>query len=361
MIHWFCSKISLKKGNLPMYQHNQYQLIFKELQLKDRWSRIRKMAEIVHLSDRAKLRLEWMIFYHTASKDNATLTAKHFSISRSKFYFWFNRFDEQNLLSLEDKNSEPTNVKKWNPDPIVLERMINLRKQYPHWSKIKLAIVYQRLYHEKISSWQFQRTIQTFKLYPTKTKLIKDKRKRKKSRLLITKELRHTTANLFSFDTKIVYLFGLKYYILVAIGHNTKLSYCRAYRSHSSTMTVDFLQRLLYLVEGKVEAILSDNGSEFQRHFINACEQLKITRFNSRVRTPKDNPEVERMIKTLTYEWLNDGHCCKNLIEFNQELTEFMIIYNTIRPHQTLNYLTPMEYIEQSCLLSKRSSSSTSD
>lgn len=64
--------------------------------------------------------------------------------------------------------------------------------------------------------------------------------------------------------------------------------------------TVDFL----CLVEGKIKAVLSDNSSEFQKHFIEAYQQLKITRFNSRVKTPKDNPEAVRMIKNLTYEWV---------------------------------------------------------
>src|SRR3990167_9311391 len=76
--------------------------------------------------------------------------------------------------------------------------MIALRKQYIHWSKIKLPYVYFGIYGEKISSWQFQRVIQEFKLYPPKKvrKCVTNGAKRQ----LISWSIRQMAKNLFSLD-----------------------------------------------------------------------------------------------------------------------------------------------------------------
>ena len=106
---------------------------------------------------------------------------------------------------------------------------------------------------------------------------------------------------------------------------------------------------------------MTDNGSEFQKHFDHTCQKLGLKRCFSRPRTPKDNPEVERLIKTLIYEWLNDGHWSPKLSQFNKYITEWLIIYNAVRPHQKLNNLTPLQYAIKTGVLSKRLSSSTND
>lgn len=340
-----------------MYQKH-YLLIPAPLQLLDQFDRWRKRAKLIGLSPDAQTRLEWLIFYFTASKKNASKTSEYFGISRSKFYFWFSRFNELNLKTLEDKLSIPKVTKKWQPDPIVLARMIALRKQYIHWGKVKLSHVYFNRYGERISSWQFQRVIQEFKLYPARKVHKCATNGAKKS--LISWNIRQTAKNLFSLDTKVLHLFGKKYYILFSVAHTGKIAYARSYTTHSSFAVRDFLSRLEYLLGARPEIILTDNGSEFQKHFEVACWQKKIIRYYSRVQTPKDNPEIERMIKTYIEEWLCDGKWSPKLYQMNKYITDFIITYNTIRPHENLAYETPLAYSENHGLLSKRSSSCTS-
>ncbi len=58
------------------------------------------------LSPEAKLRLKWFDWY--ASHDqNASLTCRHFGISRQTFYRWKKRYDPKHLQSLEDRSSVP--------------------------------------------------------------------------------------------------------------------------------------------------------------------------------------------------------------------------------------------------------------
>ena len=83
----------------------------------------------------------------------------------------------------------------------------------------------------------------------------------------------------------------------------------------------------------------TDNGSEFANYFEQASIMLGIQRYFSRVRTPKDNPEVERFNKTLKYEWLYDCNLTTDCDEFNPAVTDWLIEYNFNRPHQALRRL----------------------
>ena len=116
---------------------------------------------------------------------------------------------------------------------------------------------------------------------------------------------------LLQLDTIVIYYGNLKRYILTAVDHSSKFGYARMYKSHSSKAAADFLYRLQYLINQQILNLQTDNGSEFVKYLEQAAITLGIDRYFSRVRTPKDNPEAER---------------------FN-------------RPHQALDYSTPMRYI----------------
>jgi hypothetical protein len=54
------------------------------------------------LSLTAQLKLEWIIFYHTQGKRNATRTATHFGITRKTIHKWLTRYNHQGLIGLEE-------------------------------------------------------------------------------------------------------------------------------------------------------------------------------------------------------------------------------------------------------------------
>src|SRR5216684_2821786 len=76
------------------------------LRFKDEHARWRKVAELLRLSRAARGRLEWIIFWEKNRKD-ASLTARHFGISRKTFYKWLPRFEKQFLRGLEDESRAP--------------------------------------------------------------------------------------------------------------------------------------------------------------------------------------------------------------------------------------------------------------
>ena len=130
--------------------------------------------------------------------------------------------------------------------------------------------------------------------------------------------------------------YGVKRYILTAVEHEKKIAYARCYSNKSSLSAFDFLLRLNLLVDGKISAILSDDGSEFSKYFKKACGRLKIIHIFTRVKTPKDNSINERFNRTIQEEFIEVDEY------FEPLLTDWLIFYNLVRPHQSLKYETPI-------------------
>ncbi len=226
---------------------------------------------------------------------------------------------------------------------------------------MKIKKLYQNTYHETISSWYVQRVIQAFKLYPQLGKKSQKHPKLAYERKRITELTCHkpVTGFLVHLDTIVLHLFGFKRYILTAIDHHAKLGYAWMYTSHASGAARDFLLRLWYLLGRQVENIHTDNGSEFLRHFHEAAAQLSLNRYWSRPRTPKDNPSLERFNRTLKEEFLRQGNFHSDPSVFNPKLTEWLVEYNAVRPHQALGYETPLAFAQASLGLHTMWSSST--
>ncbi len=64
-------------------------------------------------------------------------------------------------------------------------------------------------------------------------------------------------------------------------------------------------------------------------------------------RSPKLNGGVERAHRTHTEEFYEMTDSSFDVAELSNKLLEWEKIYNTVRPHQALDYLTPSQFLEQ--------------
>jgi len=331
--------------------YEPYRVALKRLQAPfDRPSHWRKVAKTLKLSKKARLRLEWMIYYYFRAEKNASLTCRHFNTHRKVFYVWFNRFNESNLRELEDLSKAPKRTRQKEITVKEESRIIELRKAHIRWGKMKLSRLYLNIYEEKISSWKIQYTIQKYKLYyhPQKNLKLQLKRKRNQAKKRITElKKKPFSGYLVALDCITVYWNGLKRYILTAIDTVSKIPFARMYTTKSSRNAADFLRRYFYLLDGSVFNALHDNGSEFHKEFIKACKELGISQYWSRVHTPKDNPMDERFNRTLKDEFLALGNFNPDPVQFNKELTEFLVEFVFVRPHQSLGYDTPWQFYQK--------------
>src|SRR2546425_422032 len=111
----------------PTYRSRRH----KFLKEHDRW---RKVAELLHLSRAARGRMEWIIFWEKNQKD-ASLTARHFGISRKTFYKWLPRFEKDFLRGLEDESRAPRRRRLRQYSALQYQKVVSLRKEYLRYGK----------------------------------------------------------------------------------------------------------------------------------------------------------------------------------------------------------------------------------
>ena len=96
-----------------------------------------------------------------------------------------------------------------------------------------------------------------------------------------------------------------------------------------------------------IRAIQVDGGSEFRAQFEESCRDLGIRLFVLPPCSPKLNGHVERAQRTHREEFyeLYDGDL--EIGPLNRALRHWERIYDTLRPHRSLDGSTPAEYLEQ--------------
>jgi putative transposase len=333
-------------------QRHAFYLRTKPVPVPGKWELLRSIGRD-SLTEKAQLKLEWIIFYNTVGNKHATDTADHFGITRKTLHKWLERFDEKRLETLEEESTAPHRTRQRAIGQMQRVRIIRLRKAHMRWGKMKLQKLYQKEYGAYISSWKIQKVIEEEKLYFDQIAHKKQQKRRKQAQK--TEKQRITAFvkenklhHLWHVDTVILTMpHGGYRYLLTAIDDLSKLAYARLYNSHSSKQAADFLKRLHYLTEGEMINLHHDNGTEFEKDFKQACEQLQLPQWYSRVRTPKDNAVLERFNRTIQEEFVDVISITPDETKlFNEALADWLEEYNNVRPHQALDYLTPLEYID---------------
>mgnify|MGYP003394167055 FL=1 len=307
-----------------------------------------KLAKIVNLSDEGKRRLKWIDHY--LQKRNVCLTCRHYDLPRSLFYKWFNRYKRLGVRGLESAKRRPHNVRKREILWDVQNKIETLRRENPAWSKYKIAHILRRDEGILVSSSSVNRIFHDRELFwesPISKAQLAAKRAWKIKRLRVPLGLRGAApGSLVEIDLKVLNNLGRTFYQFTAIDTCTKIKFIQIYSAKTARLGQKFIQAMLAFYPFRVRHIHSDNGGEFLAECHAFLESKKITHYFSRARTPQDNPMVENTIKADEYEFWAWGNLAGTVKELNIKAQEWMNKFNTYRPHQALNYLTPMEYYE---------------
>jgi len=90
-----------------------------------------------------------------------------------------------------------------------------------------------------------------------------------------------------------------------------------------------------------------DGGSEFAAEFEQDCQQRGLHLFVLPPCSPKLNSAAERANRTHTEEFYPVTPRSLEMKKLNRVLRHWEKIYNTLRPHQSLGYLTPHQFLLQ--------------
>jgi putative transposase len=303
------------------------------------------------ISKDAAKRLRWMDHYRRHR--NARLTCRYFGISPQTFYRWKDRFDPYDLSTLEDRSRRPHRVRQSQTPVRVVERIQKLREQYPRWGKEKLAVLLRREGIE-ISGSTVQRVMGRLRargllVEPENVRQAKlARRRRRKPRYAVRKPKGYrveSPGDLVQVDTIRVLLCPNEIrFQFSARDVISKIDGVRAYKRQTSAAGADFLHYLRRKFPFRIKAIQIDGGSEFKDQFEEACKRKNILLFELPPSSPKLNGHVERSNRTHREEFYEVYDVDFSIEAHNRQLQEHEYTYNYIRPHQSLDYLTPYEY-----------------
>jgi transposase InsO family protein len=148
-------------------------------------------------------------------------------------------------------------------------------------------------------------------------------------------------------DTVIRFTNGIKRYILTALDLDSEFAFAYAYTSHASKATADFMAIFKSVAPLSLEAVQTDNGSEFLLHFDAYLDRQGILHFHAYPRTPKMQAEIERFNRTLSEAFIASRRhlLAYDLPAFNRALMDWLLWYNTRRPHWSIGLISPLRYI----------------
>ena len=307
----------------------------------------------VELSKRARQRLKWFDYYQ-ARGNNARLTCRHFDISPQTFYRWKRRYNPRHLESLEDHSHRPRHLRQPTYSTELVEAVLRLRGEYPRWGKDKLAV----LLRDKgfsCSASTVGRIIHKLKergilKEPVPNHISARKRQRQRP-YAIRKPKDYgisLVGDLVQLDTLDVRpLPGVLLKHFTAHDVISRWNVVSVYSRATATTASLFLDTLEERMPFPVKAIQVDGGSEFEAIFEEECQRRGIKLFVLPPRSPKLNGAVERAHRTHTEEFYEVTESSFDLSELRDELLEWEGVYNTIRPHQALGYVTPLKFLEQ--------------
>jgi len=307
----------------------------------------------VELSKKARQRLKWFDYYNSRSH-NARLTCRHFDISPQTFYRWKSRYGPRHLASLEDRSHRPKHLRQPTYSTELVEAVLKLREQYPRWGKDKLVILLHREGFD-CSASMVGRILHKLKERGILKEPIPNHisaRKRRWQRPYATRKPREYVAkkpgDIVEVDT-----LDLRPLPGVIVKHFTardvisRWDVLEAHSRATSNTASGFIDVLLKRMPFPIRAIQVDGGSEFQDAFERECQKRGIKLFILPPRSPKLNGHVERAQRTHTEEFYEVTEASFELSELNRALLKWEEVYNTIRPHQALGYLTPRQFLEQ--------------
>ncbi len=308
------------------------------------------------LSQKEFDRLRALMIY--GETEDVKLVCRAFGVSRATLYRWLKRFDPKDLTSLKEESRRPRRVRRplWSRE---LVRVVKeLRGEYPRWGKDKLVVLVRGRGHEASTS-TVGRILRHLKL---RGELKEPKRraisaKRKSRRPYGVRKPRDYIAqrpgDLVQVDTLDVRPFPwitLKQF--TARDVISRWDVIEARLRATATTAKEFVETLEQRMPFKVTALQVDGGSEFYSDFEEECQRRKIRLFILPPKSPKLNGCVERAHRTHTEEFYEVYEVPWNVTDLNPRLQKWEYVYNCIRPHQALNYKTPLQFLKDNGIVS---------
>lgn len=306
------------------------------------------------LTKKAKDRLK-MLDWHRTHEGNISLTSRHFGLQRRILRELIHRYKLVGAIGLNDQSRRPKRVREPTISRELESAIMAVRKLHPAWGKYKIKVQLKKKQSITTSPSTVARVL--------KRRGLIDKRKsHKRSKAALSPKQRYprdllvkAPGDFIQIDTKFTTSVGGKrLYQWTAIDVLTKIRVLSVSTRLSSRQGKVFLRVCEREFPFVIKSIQTDNGKEFQDEFKSYLENKQLPHYFIEPRSPKQNSYVERSHRTDDDEFYDQGNTFLSIKTFMPRLKKWQLEYNTERPHQSLNYLTPHEYF-QKCNAQKNS------
>jgi transposase len=274
-------------------------------------------------------------------------------ISRATIYRWQAR-NKHGFECLKPRSTKPKYFRKpaWSSELIIaVERM---RKKYPLFGKAKIQVMLARegiiatistigrIISNLIKRGSILAVVALKGQYSKKKRRKFDKHATRIPKGMISRsvgelvQIDHMTTKV---GDKTVKHFN-------AWDRYSKWNAADIYSNATSYCAKKFLEKLLKESPFKIKSIQVDGGSEFMKEFEQSCEEHGIPLFVLPPRSPELNGGVERINRTWReefYDYYDD--LPTNLLELASFVKKYQDFYNKVRPHESLDYSTPLCYV----------------
>ncbi len=149
-----------------------------------------------------------------------------------------------------------------------------------------------------------------------------------------------------------------RYYVVCLVDSCTRVAWAEVVEDIKSISvmfaTLHCLNQMASRYDIRFAEILTDNGPEFgprgsskknQHPFERLLIEMGIKHRHTRPYRPQTNGKVERFWRTLNEDLIR-GTYFESIEHFKQELLDYMIYYNHLRPHQALNGQNPKKFAD---------------
>jgi putative transposase len=305
------------------------------------------------LSRAARMRLS-VLDWHAGHGRNVSRTCRHFGISRPTFYRWQARFERHRLASLEDRSSRPRRRRRNTWTEAEIAAVLRLRLAFPRWGKEKLAVLLEAegLYLSvsrvgRILSWLRD----THQLVEPRSRLAARRPRRPPRPWAVRKPWGFRPSapgDLVQLDTMDLRpLPGVTLKQFTARDVISHWDVLELASRATASAAVGMLDALAARMPFPVRAISVDGGSEFMAGFEIACRDRGIVLNVLPPHSPRLNGCAERANRTHREEFHQVTLAEPTVTALGAELRLWETIYNTVRPHQALGYLTPRQFLDQ--------------
>ena len=307
------------------------------------------------ITDKAKHRYRVLAFWE---KHGLEATTEAFRVKRRTLFDWKKRFNEggRKPEALNERSKAPRTRRKriWSIETI--SEIKRLRTEHPNLGKEKLYPELKEFCSSRSILCPKPKTIGRLiadlgglRMFPQKVSHFGKVKKANRQRVLRKpKDFKVEYAgHLVALDTIEKFVYGMRRYTITFEDIYTRFSFAWGTSSHASLAAKEFFNVCVKIFPYPIVYVLTDNGSEFKKHFNEELNRLYLVHFHTYPRTPKMNAHVERFNKTIQEEYI-DYHLYE-LIDtktFNLNLMDWLIWYNTKRVHYAFkNKYSPVQYM----------------